>query len=777
MLLDEVLDPARRRLGLRRIATRVALGKVAPIASLLATVNVAVAWHASYAARLYAAAFLLVVPGCVVVSLVPARPREASVRIAWAVGASVGVLMTVGLLWSTLLPHLGIARPLRSGPLLVGVDLVVLGGLVAHGGRVDPLDYLFQGHLPRLHELRLVALAALLPLGAIAGAERLNNGRGGLVLGVVVVLAVLAGILVPLAKRLAPWKICVALYAMTAAVLLLSSMRSAYPYGYDIQSEFQVFTSTLQHGIWHVPKDGNAYASMLSITVLPTTLTQLTGISPALVFKACYPLVFALFPVLVFVSVRRWFPDRAALVGALVVVVQGIYAADITGLARQEIGLVFFALFVVTAFDPALERRWRQLLALVAFTGMAVSHYSTAYFAVLVIVGGYLVGAVLRRFGKDRSFTGTVTLPFVVAALGVTMLWNVGITRSARNLANVVSSLASSGLALLPGPPGASFLQRFLNADVTPTVSARPFAAMAAAHYRLHAPFIHPYPAALTARYPVRSASAPATVRAIPHAVPAAVATAATICAELFLLATAIGVLALLWQERRGRTERAELAWFSLACLVLLGVLRLSGTASSLYNAPRGQVQAAPLLGLGLALSLAWWFERTSALYARHLSLFAHRGRITAGVVGATALSCSLLFVTGSGLAELLLGGGGPDLLTNYGEAYQRYYITDADMAAAGYVVHHQRPGQLIYADVYAGLQIFEDAHPRGLVTTVIPQVLEPGAFVLASSTNVVDHTARSLVDGTFGVYRFPSRFLRDVKDVVFTTGTAKVYR
>lgn len=59
----------------------------------------------------------------------------------------------------------------------------------------------------------------------------------------------------------------------------------------------------------------------------------------------------------------------------------------------------------------------------------------------------------------------------------------------------------------------------------------------------------------------------------------------------------------------------------------------------------------------------------------------------------------------------------------------------------------------------------------------VTTQVIEPGAYAFASSTNVLDGTARSLVDGDFAVYHLPSAFLRRVKNVLLSMGTTEVYR
>jgi uncharacterized membrane protein len=730
---------------------------------LLAFFNLAVLLPGTLATHAYAVVFLLITPGALLLSLLPVRPAEASVRIAWALGASVLLLMLLALVMSLALPPLGVTRPLGRVPLLLGVNALVLATMLFHSPRGDPLTYLLDDFELTWPKILAVAALTVLPLAAAAGAERLNNRHGGeLSFAVLVAVGIGLSALVVFARRTPAWLVSVSLYTGTAALLLLSSMRTNYPYGYDIQTEFQLFMATLHHGVWHLPSNGNAYAAMLSITALPAALSSMTGIAPALLFKLCYPLIFSVFPVLVAVAARRFFAMQAALVGAIVVVVQGLFAANIVGLARQEIGLVYFALFIVTLADTSLDRRWRQGLVFITFLAMAISHYSTAYFSTLVLLGGYALYQLLMRLWQTERSKAVLTLPVVASSLGVVLLWNVVITRSAGDLANVAASLSSKGLSLLPGARGSSFLQRFLNADVRPSIGASQFARLATAYYGAHDRFLHPYPLSVTAHYPVLAASSPITTRHIPAIIPSGVTTASTITSELLLLLTGIGVLALVWRQRRSQ-HAAEIAALSLACLLLLGLLRLSGTISALYNAPRGQVQGAPLLGIALGLVLTWLLERRKA--------------VAAITVGATAIGLLLLLFTESGVNATILGGGSSDLVTNQGEAFQRYNVTAADLAAASWVLRHQQPGQVLYADIYASLHLDEFENPPGLITTVIPTVLEPGGFVLASSTNVTDGTARSLVAGDFAVYKFPALFLEHVKDVVFTTGTTMVYR
>ncbi|HTW97669.1 MAG TPA: hypothetical protein VMD59_02770 [Acidimicrobiales bacterium] len=841
---------ARRRPPFRR--------NVAALLVLLVGFNAAVLTSSLLAARGYALAFVLVVPGAAALSLTPLRPRETSVRLAWSVGASVLIVMFLGLLMSEVLPYVGDHRPLSTWSLAGAVDLATLAAGAVRSRTADPLEYLAGGSGASYGRFLVAALLALVPLAAAGGAERLDNGDGS-ALSVAALAAVGCGFVVVTAwTYLIPrWVLSWWLYCAAAATLLGTTMRSNYPFGYDIQTEYRVFSATLAAQAWHVPAHGNAYASMLSITVLPTVLTLVSHVSGVEVFKLVYGLIFSAFPCLVLTTAARWFPLRAALLGSIVVIAQGFFAASIGALARQDVGLLFFALFVVTAFDASLGRRVRQCGVVLAGTGMAVSHYSTAYFACLVVALGYvvLVGTrahgllaawrarlrarpaaarrlhlrsaspaaadgelesrsapigrnavvaagvasercgdppavgnvpsgirppsraqgsdvprrVIDRVGRraQRELRPTFTLPVVALVLGIVYAWNVSITRSAQNVANLVSSLSDQGLQLLPASHGSSLIERVLDADVEPTVLPGSFVPYAQRYYHQHEPWLHPYPASLAAKYPVHLVSMPSIVRHPPSFLPSLLADALPAVNELLLAAIGLGALYLLWRRRRTAPSVAlELATTTFGCVCVLAVLRTSGTISSLYNAPRGQVQGSVLFSVGLA-----------ALCARLAQMLVRRRVVHALAIAAASLLGAFLLFEYSGLSQYALGGGGPENLVNFGEGYEAYYFTDADMASARWLAATLEPHDVLDADPYGALQLAAVSSFGHVVETLLPSVMEPDAYVYAYSTNLVDGTTRASVGGEASIFSFPLAFLERVKNTVFTTGSTAVYR
>src|ERR1700680_2775123 len=76
-----------------------------------------------------------------------------------------------------------------------------------------------------------------------------------------------------------------ALFFIGLALLFTTSLRSWYATGHDIEREIYVFQLTNTHHIWSMAFYQDAYNACLSITILPTILTNLLVIQDIYVYK------------------------------------------------------------------------------------------------------------------------------------------------------------------------------------------------------------------------------------------------------------------------------------------------------------------------------------------------------------------------------------------------------------------------------------------------------------------------------------------------------------
>jgi uncharacterized membrane protein len=153
------------------------------------------------------------------------------------------------------------------------------------------------------------------------------------------------------------------------------------------------------------------------------------------------------------------------------------------------------------------------------------------------------------------------------------------------------------------------------------------------------------------------------------------------------------------------------------------------------------------------------------------------RNRLQLFILASVAISLAVLFATNSGLAGTVLGGGTATNLANSGEDFERYQMTNAELASALWLGEHASRNQLIYADRYAQLPLVAMIGvPRALVPDITPMTLDRHAWVYASTTNFSDGRARALFGGRLVIYRFPLAFLKAKYDTVYTDGSSEVF-
>ena len=161
-----------------RTARRQFVANALPTFALLVAFDVAVVLQRFLVARVFALAFLLLVPGVLIVATSRTRPASGAVRLALVVAASTGFLMVAALGSSLVLPHLGVAQPLSRGSMVVLVN-EVLGLLTLLVARVrEPIASLLEDRVPSAGQVAVVLAFGALPLAAVGAAEAVNHGAG-----------------------------------------------------------------------------------------------------------------------------------------------------------------------------------------------------------------------------------------------------------------------------------------------------------------------------------------------------------------------------------------------------------------------------------------------------------------------------------------------------------------------------------------------------------------------------------------------------------------------
>jgi uncharacterized membrane protein len=718
-----------------------------------------------WVAELFMFGLLLVLPGVLLLRALRVPGKVVASSPVYVPAASLAVLVVSGLAVDLVGPVVGVSEPLRTFPLVVGIELAC-AGLFAASFRA-PAGTAIPWRAITVSLARCWPL--LLPLIAAVGALRLNTGHGSgiAVAAVVGCLAILAWAIAQ-APRLSDPFITVIVYAVSLSVMWAYSLRGALVYGFDISTEYHAMHQTVLSGVWHFSHPGDAYGALPAVTVLPAELHFLTGVSDLMVLKLLYPAITAMFPVGIYSLGRKVIESRWALVAASFIVVQNTFAQELPALARQEIAMVFFIAALGAIFESGLSNLSRLAISAIFGLGMVVSHYSTTYFAIGMLALFLGLQWIVSWFREAPRVSGALVAALVASIAGAA-IWYGPVTQSALNVSQFVNLTTSQGFDLLPNQgSGGLSISSYLNGNTSSSISAARYQKLVAQHYTAQETFVRPLPDATAPRYDLRDASAPEPPTRL-SAAHSLVNLGQVLAEELAELVGAVAAIALALRKKTPLIGR-QLALLGAGTLIMLVVIRLSGTVAAEYNPQRALIQAFAVLGITMAWTLqglAGWLRRS-----------ARWSRSSIAVTAAAALGLGVIFAQMSGLAGAAFGGGTGMNLASSGEDYERFNMTVPELAAAQWLGGQVRQGELVYADRYGELRLnAETSISRGLLNDITPRTLDSSAWVYASQSNLVDGRARQLFDNSTVTYAFPLGFLNANFNVVYANGSSEVFR
>ncbi|MFJ8634588.1 DUF2206 domain-containing protein [Streptomyces sp. NPDC093568] len=699
-----------------------------------------------------------------------------------AVGFTVLTDIVVALTVNTTLPLLGVDRPLTRLILTVASAgaAVVLGVLVPMPRRPRRHD---RGAWTRTRGLRPVAaLGGLALVLSVAGPIRLNNGLGGTVSAVAMV--VVAALICLLLLRRARYPVPVlefGLYCVSAALLLLTSLRGQYITGHDIQKEYLYFRLALGGEHWDIGTYTDPYNACLSITLLPVQIFQLTALSDTSVFKVVLPLLFAFTPVLVHRAVRNVAPRVVALISAVYFIVFPTFLTDMPYLGRQEIAFLILGCAMVVLTDSGGPLRLRRIVFVVLLGGIVLSHYSTTYVVVGTLAVSFLLdkawrlvsrrgrGRVRRKRREDRMLS-FLTWWVVAVPAALALLWSGPLTHTGGQVERTLTAVASAvfggesesgssdtAYSILGGDkiPASERLKEYRADLLERTATERddgdylPLKEIDG----LATPVVEVPTMKLTA--------AGRFLDAFGISVPGLNGALRQGAALFFQVMVMAGFAVALWARRsafrpvRDQITIAAGAWCMVAVFTL--VPQLSVDYSLLRAFQQGLFFFAPFLATATLWALRWAGRRTVPL---------------------ACVLLSGLLLDLSGVVPKVLGGYPAQVqLSNSGQYHSIYYPHAEERRAALWLdARIAKDGRgLIQTDrfSYSRLQALL-THPT--LADIHPAALRTDSYVLLGTVPTRTGQVTVFYGGDLITYEYPMKVL-DSRDVIYSNGGAVIYR
>jgi len=732
--------------------------------------------------------FIIVLPAYLIFTMSVWRGCALSERVGYSVAGVLLILMMTGLVLSSVLPIIGVNRPLDAGPVLIAGDAINLSLYMIRRRYPGPGGWHAAfAHIGR-EELRLLVAAAVTAVLAVLGANRLNNGAGDQLTLIALTLAALVGVLAVRWLSFTRESIMlVVIYLVALSLLLSTSLRGWYVTGHDIQQEYQVFQLTAAHGRWSMSYDSSAYYACLSITILPTELARIVNIDNPYVYKLLFQMLFAICPLLAYGVARRYFNRGIATLAAAYFVGFPTFFTDMPFLNRQEIALLFVACGVLAATNTAWSWRRRQVSLGVAGLGVEVSHYSTMYvfvgtlgialvcaYAIRLFLGGEseadadLAGPNLRRRRRRRAsrLRNAVTIGLVTVFIGIIFAWGTLVTNTTGQVLNDGSGAISSG---------AISLNLFGSTVITPTEaiaqlrqeSLKSEAGQRDLYLPVSAVSNVTIPVIDQGLSPLTGIGRAASSVGIP--VDALNALARNFVAYGEQLFLGIGLLRLIILRRRGQHLIGR--QFFCLCIGSIGMI-VANTVLPSISADYGPLRAfqqgllffAPIIVIG------------------SMTVFEPIGRLRARIAG--CVLCLGIYLATSTLAPQILGGNLAELnLNNSGTYFDLYYTTPQEYSAVAWL--GDQPGEQAFPvqstypqerflftrqNAVSGDEAITDAFPTS--------VLRDSWVILAPPTIGANYAYTFTPEnGALTEYKYPADLLREYKNVVYTNGSTVVYK
>lgn len=351
----------------------------------------------SYARQVLGFIFFLFVPGFLLLKIFKAKNFSSTEILLYSVGLSITFLMLIGFLLNELGTLNLVKEPLSTVSLFIAMNSAIL--LLSVFSLLRNKDY--SGIDIKRINLRIVIPCILLPLLSIIGILFINYFGNNLLSIFVIILISITAVIGLFYSKISSYYPLI-LFAIVIALLLSTVLASNYLYGDDIQGEFYTFTATHKLSYWN-PQDNHYYQqtsdnSMLSITILPTIISNLLNIEGNWVFKIIFPLIFSLVPLGLYELYSRHWNEKVAFISVFFFVANYVYFEVIITNAKQMIAELFFVLSFLILFRKDWSNPIEKWLVLIfSFFGLVVSHYSMNYIFIFLILFAWLGRHLLKN--------------------------------------------------------------------------------------------------------------------------------------------------------------------------------------------------------------------------------------------------------------------------------------------------------------------------------------------------------------------------------------------
>ena len=308
--------------------------------------------------------------------------------IGYSVGLSLALVMFTLAAADIILPLTGILQPLTLWPVTITLSVMIL--LLMAAAFISDRNYTCEVRQVNRNSQQLPAVLSLvlLPVLTILAVQLIDIFGNNLMM--IFCLICIAGIVILAAfnKFITTNLYPLAIYVIALSLLYQTTLMSPYPVGSDIYTEYHFYQLAAAAGYWDYTI-ASAVNSCLSITMLAPAYSLLMNIEGIWVFKAIYPVLFSLMPVVLYSIFSGQIGNRMALLAAFFFMAVPTFSLEMIALCRQQVAELFLALLIMLLVTQRLSTVQKITMGCVFAASIIVSHYATGFIG-LIYMGLFL---------------------------------------------------------------------------------------------------------------------------------------------------------------------------------------------------------------------------------------------------------------------------------------------------------------------------------------------------------------------------------------------------
>jgi uncharacterized membrane protein len=719
----------------------------------------------SYISNIFGLVFLFIIPGLLFFLVFSDIKKYGWEMLTYIVGLSISFVIFSELILNFALNFLGVNEPLLPQYLAaLFICLQILGaGYINFKKQFEHIEI----ELPEINIINIVGFLVPIIIFCLAliGVNILNNGGSNNLSISISFLIVICYILLffNYTNKTVQWMYPYFLYVISLSLILMFSLRSNYLIGFDIHQEFGVFKITNLHQLWEVSKLHDAYNACLSITILPNAIYNFTSFSGLDIFKIVYPLIIAFVPVIVYNLIKKVSTPYTAFLAASIYLMQPQFLLQLPALTRQGIAYLYLALILNTLMTRVfLSKNLRTAMLYIFAASIVVSHYSTTYLTVFVVVVTYLISKIFGLVMRKKYDFG-INFLFVVYFIAITVFWNTIITNTSDNIVNTVSSVYNNAGNIMALDTKSEFIKGALNLSSPATqADLQTHAHEVTEYYKryfgdtiVNEDDINGKLILLTEKNENPSANEAGILRFFHQILP-----------WYIRLAIAAGFFIMLYRFFKQNKDIGKYLEFILIntvqILLLFAALILPG------------------------ISIQYNFER---LYQQTLMSLALLAVIGITIIPIPYKKISFLFINivlilsffqSIGLVDQFILGQSNMNFNNRGSDYDRYYTTDAEYSSLRWLQSIRKYKDNIHVDRYTLLksEAYMDEYKSFLIETLIPTAISKShqSFVYLGRTNIKERKLYDFYKDIVIPYNYPLSILDDNKNLIYSNDESRIY-